>query len=35
MVDLQRYKATSGEKNFKKRIKAPISLQTVLAIEIM
>ena len=35
MVDLQRYRATSGERNFIERIKAPIFLDAVLAIEIM
>ena len=35
MVDLQRYRATSGERNFIERIKAPIFLQAVLVIEIM
>ena len=34
-VDLQRYRATSGERNFIKQIKAPIFLETVLAVEIM
>ena len=29
MVDLQRYRATSGERNFTERIKAPIFLQVV------
>ena len=31
MVDLQRYRATSGERNFIERIKAPIFLEAVLA----
>ena len=35
MVDLQRYRVTSGEKNFKEQIKAAIFLELVLAIEIM
>ena len=35
MVDLWRYRATSGERNFKEQNKAPIFLETVLAIEIM
>ena len=35
MVDLQRYRATSGERNFIERIKAPIFLEEVLATEIM
>ena len=35
MVDLQKYRATSGEGNFIGRIKAPIFLEAVLAIEIM
>ena len=34
MVDLYRYRATSGERNFIERIKAPIFLEAVLAIEI-
>ena len=33
MVDLERYRATSGEKNFIERIKTPIFLEAVLAIE--
>ena len=35
MVDLQRYRATSGETNFIERIKAPIFLEVILAIDIM
>ena len=35
MVDLWRYRASSGERNFVERIKAPIFLEAVLAIEIM
>ena len=35
IVDLQRYRATSGERNFTERIKASIFLEAVLAIEIM
>ena len=35
MIDLQRYRATSGDRHFKKRIKAPIFLEAVLAIQIM
>ena len=35
MVDLWRYRAPSGEINFVERIKAPIFLEAVLAIEIM
>ena len=35
MIDLWRYRATSGERNFKKRNKVPIFLETVLAIELM
>ena len=34
MVDLQRYRATAGERNFIEQIKAPIFLEAVLAIEI-
>ena len=33
MVDLQRYRATSGEKNFMERIKAPIFWEAVLTVE--
>ena len=35
MVDLLRYRATSGEINFIKRIKVSIFLEAVLAIEII
>ena len=35
MVESWRYRATSGEKNFIERIKAPIFLEEVLAIQIM
>ena len=35
MVDLKRYKATPGEENFMEQIKAPIFLETDLAIEMM
>ena len=35
MVDLWRCRASSGERNFVERIKAPIFLEAVLAIEIM
>ena len=35
MVDLQRYKANSGERNFIEQLKAPIFLEAVLAIGIM
>ena len=35
IVDLKRYRATSGERNFIEQIKAPIFLKAVLAIEIM
>ena len=35
MVDLHRFRGTSGEKNFIKRIKAPVSLEAVLTTEIM
>ena len=35
MVDLYRYRATSGERNFIEGIKAPIFLEAVLAIKIM
>ena len=35
MVDFQRYRATLGETNFIERIRAPIFLETVLAVEIM
>ena len=35
MVDLQRYRATSGERNFIEQIKAPIFLEAVVAIEKM
>ena len=35
MVDLWRYRTPSGERNFVQRIKAPIFLEAVLAIEIM
>ena len=35
MVDLYRNRATSGERNFIERIKAPIFLEAVLTIEIM
>ena len=35
MVDLERYRATSGKTNFIERIKAPIFLDAVLAIETM
>ena len=35
MVDLCRYRATSGERSFIEQIKAPIFLGVVLAIEIM
>ena len=35
MVDLYGYIATSGERNFIERMKAPIFLEAVLAIEIM
>ena len=34
MVDLQRYRATSGGRNFIERIKAPIILETVLAVDL-
>ena len=33
-VDLQRYRATSGEQSFIDCIKAPVYLETVLAIDI-
>ena len=32
MVDLERYRATSGERNFIEQMKAPIFLEAVLAI---
>ena len=32
MLDSQKYRATSGKRNFKERIKAPIFLEPVLAI---
>ena len=35
MVDLWRYRASSGERNFVERIKASIFLEAVLALEIM
>ena len=35
MVDLNNYRATSGERNFTEQIKASISLEAVLVIEIM
>ena len=35
MVDLQRYRATSGERNFTEQVKAPIFLEAVIAIETM
>ena len=35
MADLSRYRATSGERNIIERIKAPIFLEAVLAIETM
>ena len=35
MADLKRYRATSGERHLIERIKAPIFLEEVLAIEIM
>ena len=35
MADLKRYRATSEERNLIERIKAPIFLEEVLAIEIM
>ena len=35
MVDLQRYRATSRERNLIEQIKAPIFLEAALAIEIM
>ena len=35
MVDLQRYRATSGEKNFLEKIKTPIFLEAVLVKEMM
>ena len=35
MVDLKRYRTTSGERNFIDQIKAPIFLEVVLAIEKM
>ena len=35
MVDLQRHRATSEERNFIQQIKAPIFLEAILAIEIM
>ena len=35
MVDLYRYRETSGERNFTEQIKAPIFLEGLLAIEIM
>ena len=34
VVDLQRYRATSGERHFIEQIKAPISLEAVLATKI-
>ena len=34
MVALLRYRATSGERNFIERIKTPVFLDAVLAIEI-
>ena len=33
ILDLQRYRATSGERNFVERIKAPIFLKAILEIE--
>ena len=35
MLDLQRYRATQGERNYIERIKSPIFLEALLAIEIM
>ena len=35
MVDLLRYRVTSGERNFIERIKAPIFIEAVLATEII
>ena len=35
MVDLKKYRATSGERNVIEHIKAPIFLEAVLAIEIL
>ena len=35
MVDLQRYRAALGERNFIEQIKAPTFFEVVLAIEIM
>ena len=35
MVDLQRYRATSGKRNFIKQIKVPVFLEAVLAIDII
>ena len=35
IVDLWRYRATSGKRNFIERIKVPIFLETVLAIDMM
>ena len=35
MVDLWRYRATSGEGNFIEQIKAPIFLEVLLAVEVM
>ena len=35
MVDLKRYRVTSGGRNFIERIKGPVFLETVLAIGIM
>ena len=35
MVDLERYQAISGKRNFIEPIKAPLCLEAVLAIEIL
>ena len=35
MVAIHRYRATSGERSFTERIKAPIFLEAVLATEVM
>ena len=35
MVDLQRYRTTLGQRNFIEKVKAPIFLEAILAIEIM
>ena len=35
IIDLKRYRKTSGERNFTERVKVPIFLEAVLAIEII